>query len=465
MLDRRNQKLNMSVINGHIHKISSALLWGGAALSMSSTIAHAQSRPAAAQAANKITGEDMLAYRMQKGDNLHLLAQRHMINAGSAQTVQRLNRIANPHTIPVGTVIRIPYRLLKYKPETARLVAWRGNVAIGRNSAPTIGMELGEGIAIATGQGGFVTLQLSNGSRVSIPSQSSVRIAKMREYRINGALDYELAVDKGRINTKATPLKNPDSRYRIRTPIAVSAVRGTEFRVKLMGNDVPSLTEVLEGTVAVGTPIGINTIDVPKGVGMAMTSNGDSSTEELLPAPELLSPGKVQKEETLSFTAQPLPGAARYRAVIATDASMAEVFDEAISDTPQITFPAIPNGKYFIRVSGFSPNGFEGFTNSYGFRRRLLTVGGAAEPADDGSVLFKWDAGGNGKVVHRFQLYRDAVTNTPYIDEAGLTKNEIKLNQLPPGTWFWRVGISLYEDGAVTENWTTPEKLTIAREE
>ena len=144
---------------------------------------------------------------------------------------------------------------------------------------------------------------------------------------------------------------------------------------------------------------------------------------------------------------------------------MAEVFDEAISDTPQITFPAIPNGKYFIRVSGFSPNGFEGFTNSYGFRRRLLTVGGAAEPADDGSVLFKWDAGGNGKVVHRFQLYRDAVTNTPYIDEAGLTKNEIKLNQLPPGTWFWRVGISLYEDGAVTENWTTPEKLTIAREE
>lgn len=461
MLNRRDQELSKPSVTGGFLAISGALLLGSAVFGVIAAPLNAQSSTAASKAAP----EDMLAYRMQKGDNLNLLAQRHMVNIGAVKTVQRVNGIRNPYAIPVGTIVRIPYRLLKYKPETARLVAWRGNVAIGRSNAPTVGMELGEGINIATGQGGFVTLQLSNGSRVSIPSQSSVRIAKMREYLINGALDYELAVDKGRINTKATPLKNPDSRYRIRTPIAVSAVRGTEFRVKLTGDDVPSLTEVLEGTVAVGAPEAAQATDVPKGVGMAVTSSGDSSTEKLLPAPELVSPGKVQKEEKLIFTAQAVPGAARYRAILATDASMAEVFEEAVSDTTDITFPAIPKGKYFVRVSAFSPTGFEGFTNSYGFRRRLLTVGGAAEPADDGSVLFKWDSGGDGKVVHRFQLYRDAITNTPYIDEAGLTKNEIKLNQLPPGTWFWRVGISLYEDGTVTENWTSPEKLTIAREE
>lgn len=460
MLNRRDQKLSKFSLKGAILRTGGALMLGSAAFGIAVPMAHANH-----PSVSKSGTDEVLAYRMQKGDNLHLLAQRHMVNAGAVRTVQRLNHITNPHAIPVGTIVRIPYRLLKYKPETARLVAWRGNVAIGRSNAPTFGMELGEGIAIATGQGGFVTLQLSNGSRVSIPSQSSVRIAKMREYLINGALDYELAVDKGRINTKATPLKNPDSRYRIRTPIAVSAVRGTEFRVKLMGDDVPSLTEVLEGTVAVAPPNAANATDVPKGVGMALTSTGDSSTENLLPAPELIAPGKVQKEEKLTFTAQPVQGAARYRAILATDASMAEVFEEATSDTPEINFPNIPNGKYFVRVSAFSPNGFEGFTNSYGFRRRLLTVGGAAAPADDGSVLFKWDAGGSGKVVHRFQLYRDAVTNTPYIDEAGLTKSEIRLNQLPPGTWFWRVGISLYEDGTVTENWTSPEKLTIAREE
>lgn len=460
MLNRRDQKLSMPLRKRGFLRIGGALLLGSAAFGITAPALHANH-----PAVTKAGPDDVLTYRMKKGDNLHLLAQRHMVNAGAVKTVQRLNHITNARAIPVGTIVRIPYRLLKYKPETARLVAWRGNVAIGRSNAPTVGMELGEGTNIATGQGGFVTLQLSNGSRVSIPSQSSVRIAKMREYLINGALDYELAVDKGRINTKASPLKNPDSRYRIRTPIAVSAVRGTEFRIKLMGDDVPSLTEVLEGTVAVGSPTAAQATDVPQGVGMAVTSSGDSSTENLLPAPELIAPGKVQKDEKIGFTAQAVPGAARYRAIIAADASMAEVFEEAISDTPEIAFPNIPNGKYFVRVSAFSPTGFEGFTNSYGFRRRLMTVGGAAEPADDGSVLFKWDAGNSGTVVHRFQLYRDAVTNTPYIDEAGLTKNEIRLNQLPPGTWFWRVGVSLYEDGAVTENWTSPEKLTIAREE
>lgn len=462
MLDRRDKKLKSRPIKARFFKMGGALLLGGAASLVQAPAAFAQSRPVASSTANV---GDSLAYRMRTGDNLYVLAQRHMVNISAMRTVQRLNRIRDPHAIPIGTVIHIPYRLLKYKPETARLVAWRGNVSVGSNTTPTVGMEVGEGAQIVTGQGGFATFQLSNGSRVTIPSQSNVQIAKMREYQINSALDYELAVNKGRIQTKAAPLKNPDSRYRIRTPIAVSAVRGTEFRVKLADDNAPSLTEVLEGTVAVGAPNSDKAADVPKGVGMAMTSSGDASTEELLSAPELVAPGKVQKEETLHFTAKTMPGATRYRAVLATDASMAELFEETISDTPELEFPAIPNGKYFIRISAFSPQGFEGFTNSYGFRRRLLTVGGAADAADDGSVLFKWDTGGSGKVVQRFQLYRDAVTSTPYIDETGLTKNEIKLNKLPPGTWFWRVGISLYEDGTVTESWTSPEKLIIAREE
>lgn len=461
MFDRRDQELKTVLNKGGFLGLSGALLMGCAALAVNVSPAQAQTRTAA----KNVSQDEALVYRMQRGDSLYVIAQRHMVNMAAIGTVQRLNKIANPHTIPVGALVRIPYRLLKYKPETARLVAWRGNVAVGRNSRPTVGMELAEGTQIATGQGGFVTLQLANGSRVSIPSQSSVRIARMREYQINGALDYELAVDKGRINTKATPLKNPDSRYRIRTPIAVSAVRGTEFRIKLPDETAPSLTEVLEGTVNVASPVSGAESDVPKGVGMALTSAGDSKSENLLAAPELITPGKVQKEETLTFTAQPVAGAAKYRAVLATDASMVEQFEEVISDSPAITFPTIPNGKYFIRISAVSPAGFEGFPANYGFSRRLLTLSGSADAADDGSVVFKWDAGGSGKIVHRFQLYRDAITNTPLVDEAGLTVSQVRFDKLPPGTWFWRVGTSMYEDGSVTENWTSPEKLIIAREE
>ncbi len=421
----------------------------------------AQSRPTAA--ATVI--DDALIYRMKRGDNLYALAQKHMISPAAVPQIQRYNRFRNPNVLPVGTVVRIPVRLLKYQPESVRLAAWRGTVNIGGNGQPTAGMILPEGATITTGQGGFVTLLLANGSRISIPSQTVVRIARMRQYTINQALDYEFAVDKGRVQTKATPLKNPESRYRIRTPIAVSAVRGTEFRVKLNSGDAPSLTEVLEGTVAVG-PLGATaSTAVPQGTGIGVSTNGESRTEKLLPAPELTSPGKVQKEPELSFAITPVTGAARYRAVFATDATMTEQFAEAESDTPVITSPAIPNGKYFVRISALSPAGFEGFSTSYGFARRLSTVAASSAPADDGSVTFKWDADGEGKIVHRFQLYRDSIETTPVIDETGLNRSEIKLDNLPPGTWFWRIGISVYGDATVTDNWTSPEKLIIAREE
>ena len=467
MFDRRDQGLIATVIWGRTKTASLAAVAASLlAMTPMSAVAAQTTTPNVAAVQN-----DVLLYRMKNGDNLYKLAQKYMVSLQVVPHIQKLNNISNAHEVPVGSVIRIPLRFLKYRPEVARLVAWRGTVAIGQSAtnaaAPTAGMALQEGMAIATGQGGFVTLQLANGSRVSIPSQSIVRIARLREYTINKALDYELAVDKGRLETKATPLKNPASRYRIRTPIAVSAVRGTEFRIKLEDEAKPSLTEVLEGTVAVNAPKKPSEeTAVAQGTGLGLRTDGSSAIEKLLPAPELVSPGKVQKDDTLSFVIQPIAGAARYQAVFATDASITDPFAEASSDTPTITHPAIPNGKYFVRISALSPNGFEGYATNYGFARRLSKVSAAAAaPADDGSVTFKWDAGGEGKIVHRFQLYRDTVQSTPVIDEAGLTKSEIKLDTLPPGVWFWRVGISVYGDGAVTDNWTSPEKLIIAREE
>lgn len=465
MSDERNPSVTYPLTPMNISGITYASAFAAAVmvLPISSTPAFAQSKTVAAA---KAAPANMLSYRMKRGDNLYTLADKYMIRVGAASEVQRLNRIANPREIPVGTPIRIPVRLLKYKPQTARILAWRGAVSLNNDRAPAVGMQLAEGSNILTGQGGFLTLVLSNGSRVSIPSQSAIRISRLREYVITDDLDYELSLDKGRVQTKAAPFKNPGSRYRIRTPVAVSAVRGTEFRVNMEESNTPSLTEVLQGTVAV-TPEATASVEtlVPQGSGIAVRKDGSILTEALLAAPELTNPGKVQNEEALVFTVSPVAGATRYRGVVATDASMIEQIQEIVTSTPSLSFTAIPDGQYFIRVSALSPEGLEGMPSNYGFSRRFLTTTGGATPAPDGSVVFKWDVSGNGKIVSRFQLYRDALTTTPYIDEAGIMTDHIKLDTLPPGNWVWRVGVSAFNKGTVTENWAPPEKLIIAREE
>ncbi len=54
----------------------------------------------------------------------------------------------------------------------------------------------------------------------------------------SGMVDTSVRLKKGRVENRVAPQK-PDSRYRIITPAAVAAVRGTEFRVG--GDEIVSL--------------------------------------------------------------------------------------------------------------------------------------------------------------------------------------------------------------------------------
>ena len=54
---------------------------------------------------------------------------------------------------------------------------------------------------------------------------------RLRKYLLTGGSDIDLYVEQGRAETAAAPIKDSNSRFRMRTPTAVSAVRGTVFRI------------------------------------------------------------------------------------------------------------------------------------------------------------------------------------------------------------------------------------------
>ena len=71
-------------------------------------------------------------YTVRKGDTLVNLGDKYLTRAETYKIVQKQNRIANAHIIPVGKVLSIPRNLLKYKPAKAKLVAVRGRVMAGQ---------------------------------------------------------------------------------------------------------------------------------------------------------------------------------------------------------------------------------------------------------------------------------------------------------------------------------------------
>lgn len=407
--------------------------------------------------------DDSILYVVRAGDTLERLARAYLLPGRQWRALQRRTKVSDPRRLPINRTLSIPRAWLRYKVEPARLASHRGSVSIsagGRPVALAPGISVGEGAEIATGANSFVTLMLADRSKVVIPSQSRVRLRELRRILLTGAIDYRIDVEGGRLETKVSPLKDPTGRYRINTPISMTAVRGTEFRIRFAGDAAAASTEVLEGTVAVSSSSGQHAQTVEQGFG-ATASKDETRITGLLPAPRLVDPGKLQAGEAAEFRTAPAPGAAAYRLVIAADAGFVENLAEQSSQSGIFSLPDIPNGNLFARVSAFSADGLEGLSQSYSFRRRLASIHADAAQTDEG-FRFRWSGAGDGRRRYRFQLFRGSTEGRPAIDEVGLTLQALTLRELPAGVYYWRVGLAQNANGEDVENWTEFEKLTVS---
>ena len=433
-----------------------AILIGAAAASAS---------PAAAA---KSRGGASALYTVKPGDTLYDLADRYLLRLDDYREVQRLNRVWEPRRLPVGVKLQIPVRLLRTKAIDARLGAYRGSVTItsaGRAATVAIGLVLREGDVVATGANAFARLDLPDGSRVAIPSQSRVRIDRLRWTLLTAAADREFTVEAGRSESSVIPLHAPQDRYIVRTPLSVSAVRGTEFHVSYEPAERQAATEVLRGVVAVSADRRRKATTLA-GYGVTVGAQGALAPAPLAVAPELLRPEKMQDQPQLAFDVAPAADVRAYRLRLAADAGFVDTLAETTAQEPHFTFDGLGDGDYFVRVSVIGQDGLEGMPRTYAFRRFLNTID-LFRPSVTGArrqrrCLFRWTTSGGGERTFRFQLYRDAATS-PLVDELGLTEPQITLTDLPPGAYVWRVMSRAVAAGRSVDKWSLAERFVISR--
>lgn len=395
-------------------------------------------------------------YQVRQGDTLISLGERYLRAPQSYKIVQKQNRIRDPHAIPVGTVLLIPRSALRFRPASARLISVRGQVLTGASPA-AVGQNLSEGAEIATGAASFVTLQLDNGSRISLPSNSNVRIRRLRHYILGDSLDYDFDVARGGLRSSVNKLRSDDDRYQVRTPKAVSAVRGTDFQSRFDPAAGTDFAEVVDGGLSVAAGGGA-VRPLPAGNGLAVQASGAVITEALLGPPALQQPGKTQSDPIVRFSAA---DAANVRYSIASDAGFVEQVADVITANGTAEFAGIANGNYFIRARAISAAGVQGLPATFAFKRRLNSVTASAGQ-DDFGFTFRWVGEGSGNQRFHFQLFRNATDQVPLVDEAGLTSDQVTISDLPASDYYWRVGVVQYLDNEVNINWTPLEKLTVS---
>ncbi len=394
------------------------------------------------------------------------LGRRYFVSPDSYKIVERMNSLSNPDSLRVGATIVIPTSVLRYTRLEARVIAYTGHASVirdGRAGPVSLQTKLGEGAVIETAQDGYLTLQLTNGSKISLPSNSRLRISRMRTYLLTGGADLDFLLERGRTETSATPLRDNRSRFRMRTPVAVSAVRGTVFRIGYDGPNTPSLTEVVEGTVAVNLNATAVQTSLPKGFGAAGSPNGKLKREELLLPPEFVSPATLQRGRDVTFAFRPDPGAVGYHVQVAQDREFVDVVTSARSTTPQVNLGQLAAGKYFVRAMAIAPSGLEGMPQAQAFERLIESLIARKLPGAGRSWQFDWDFGASARLIYRLQLFHDSDPEIPVIDEPGLTSSGMRVQGLPAGRYSWRVGYSRTTDGKTQQSWSRLETFTVEK--
>lgn len=421
-----------------------------------------------AMAQKAAPAEPPVSYVVKPGDTLIGLGRAYLNGPNDYKSVQKANKVREPRRLRPGSQLNIDPNLLKSTPIAASLSAFSGPVQVeagGQRAPARVGMALAEGHVVTTGPGAFATFELEDGSRVTLPSNTRVRIGRLRLVLINNAPQRVFHLDQGRGTISATPTPNPASRFEVRTPVSVSAVRGTEFRVGAA--DDKAQTEVLKGAVGVDAgEVASGAPPVPAGFGVSATAAGVSAPVKLLSAPKLGPGGQNQSDKTVRFAVEPLAGAAAYRLQLSRDAGFVDVFGEATTKEAAASFGEMANGTYFVRLTALDPGGLEGFPADYSFDRDLDTLDAAA-PSDSREgkhrkFLFRWSSAGDGVRNYRFQLFAGD-NKVPTVDQPGLAEPQLTLTDLPPGTYAWRVTAVRFKNGTTTEKLGPLQTLQIGK--
>ena len=417
------------------------------------------------------SNQQAIAYTIKPGDTLSQLTQKYVRPEISYRLIQKYNGIKNDRRLQVGATLYMPRQYLRFERSNAQILSIRGNISIsnsGSTKTYNVGDKISEGAVITTGKSSFMALALEDGSQVSLPSNSNVSLRRLRRYTLERAIDYDFDIRKGGSRTKVAPLRGTNDRFRVRTPKAISAVRGTEFQMRHDDETGSAISEVVEGSLSVTNIVNNANGLLPAGNGLAVSKTGKEIREKLLPAPTVIDASKLQKSEQINFQINPLDGAAKYRIALASDATFLNQVEDIIIDNESLSLPALDNGRYFIRASALSSNGIEGLSNLYSFKRRLNSVSATVDNSEDG-FSFLWSAAGEGKRNYHFQLFKADSNGQPaetiaYVDEAGLTNSNITISTIPTGEYVWRIGTVLFADGEVDTSWTDYQKISIGAE-
>lgn len=390
---------------------------------------------------------DVYVHTIAPGDTLIGVSRALLADRRRWPLLQRLNRVRNPRRLRPGATLDIPIDLLRTVPASAEVLWVRGGprvqLADGTSVVTLVGATIGEGARVTTQAGEAVGLRLTTGATLTIGEGADVGFEEVRAVPDAGAARTGIDLRRGRIQNTVPSGGGARQRYRIRTPVVTTAVRGTTFRVGVDDSGAAARAEVTDGTV--GVTRAAEALDVAAGFGTVARQDAPlAPPRALLPAPGV-DAVPLQQRLPVRLRWMAVPGAARYRAELRGTDPGDPLIDERVVTAPDASWADLADGTYRVVIRAIDADGLEGTDAS-----ARLEVDARPEPpiaqapAVDAVLFgeraaFAWT---RPAAATGFDLELSPATaaagTAPLVSRDGLTDTRLDA-ALAPGRYTWRV--------------------------
>lgn len=312
------------------------------------------------------SAEDVAPYErliiVTSGDTFSLLSLREFGTTAFGRLIAEYNRVPYNGILEVGQALRIPVSPSDAI-ESANVVFAKGGAVVKVRGSQQDVREVKNGDKlyvhdiIKTPETGFVSLRFPTGAVVNIQPGSVVKLLALDCLESRESCVISLDAQSGGITSNVTQRKGQPTEFRVRTPHASAAVRGTIFDITASTENM--LIGVTEGIVDV-TAQG-ESIDLFQGLGIKTRAGEKSDAPiQLLASPMFKRlPPRLTEEDTLSWNA--LKNANRYMLAMASDSQGVSVPYSIESTDPTHKLQPLPGGEYFAQLRAIDTEGFKGF--------------------------------------------------------------------------------------------------------
>lgn len=385
-----------------------------------------------------LAGEDA-QIAVRPGDTLISLSQRYLDRPERWVALKSLNHVPDEFHLQPGSMIRLPAQWLRWTKGRAEVLHVTGKVTSDQGMVAK-GMKLPEGDHIDTGSDGFLTLKLRNGATVVFPPGTRARLGELKQ--ISGAPMERTVIDleAGSAESHVPSLKASDSRFEVRTPRVVTAVRGTRFRVGSEGEE--SHHELIEGKVWIAGKRTQATLN--PGEGVVAEAGRVGKPVALPPAPDVSELPKRVERTVVSFSVPPLAGVAKWHWRLAADADFTLPLKDERTSSPTWVMAGVPDGDYFLALRTVDAHGLEGRDAVRPIAVRAhpeppLMLYPSPEGFSAGKAHFTW-AEAEGAATTRLQMASDPNFERILVDVPAVAARELTLSDpVSPGDYWWRL--------------------------